>query len=381
MSDWAAGYVSDVEYLSGYYGHQEPGLLNLACLINGYQPPAIEGGYSYCDLGCGFGETVRVLAAANPQSEFHGVDFNPAHIARAEAIANDSGLANLTFHDASFDALAKGEGATLPKFDYIAAHGVYSWISEENRAALLRFIDRFAKPGAIVYISYNSLPSSAPLLPVQWLLRECAGLYPGRSDQRFLSAVALLDKYAGAGAQFLKDSKPLQDIKDMPEAQAAHYGSHEYLNECWHPYFFSDLAREMTTAKLSYGASAYLLHNFKEFLFLPEQIALLDELPDPNLRETVKDFFQPLGLRRDIFMRGARKLTASRQRRLLDKVRLVLKVNRSQAVFKIKVPAGGGEDRRGHLWAGVRCLGRGPQDPGRALRVAGVEKEKGALAD
>ena len=340
MTDWADGYVSDVEYLSGFYTHQEAGLMSLACLINGFQPPDMEGGYSYCDLGCGFGETLLVLAAANPQSEFRGVDFNPAHVARAEAMGRKAGLTNVSFHEVGFDALARGEGAKLPRFDFLAAHGVYSWISEANRRALLAVLERYAKPGAAVYISYNSLPSSTPVIPVQWLLREYAALVPGRSDQRFLAAVGLLDKLSESGAHFLKDSKPFKDLKRMPESQAAHYGSHEYLNDSWQPSFFADVARAAAGSKLHFAGSAQITHAFKEFLFRPEQIALLEELPDPLIRETVKDFFQPLGLRRDVFVRGAQRLTETKRHQLLEQVRLTLKVERSRARFEIPIPLG-----------------------------------------
>lgn len=87
MSDWSAGYVSDIEYLPGFYREQGPAHLTLSCLINGIAPPSTANGFDYCELGCGHGTTVALFAAANPQGRFHAVDFHPAHIARARDAA------------------------------------------------------------------------------------------------------------------------------------------------------------------------------------------------------------------------------------------------------------------------------------------------------
>ena len=39
MTSWSNGYVSDIEYLPGFYADQTPGHLQLACLIKGFEPP------------------------------------------------------------------------------------------------------------------------------------------------------------------------------------------------------------------------------------------------------------------------------------------------------------------------------------------------------
>ena len=56
--------------------------LALAATLAGYEPPDLAGRFTYCELGCGRGKTSLVLAAVNPEAEFHAIDFNPAHIAQ-----------------------------------------------------------------------------------------------------------------------------------------------------------------------------------------------------------------------------------------------------------------------------------------------------------
>ena len=65
MDDWAAGYVSDVEYGSGFYVAQAPEMANLVSLIRGYRPRDLQRGYTFCELGCGSGSTLSVLAAGD----------------------------------------------------------------------------------------------------------------------------------------------------------------------------------------------------------------------------------------------------------------------------------------------------------------------------
>ena len=86
MSDWSSGYVSDVEYVGSFYGDLAPPVIDFTCLMNGVAPPARNGRFAYCELGCGVGLTTTCLAAANPQGDFFGVDFNPVEILETNRI-------------------------------------------------------------------------------------------------------------------------------------------------------------------------------------------------------------------------------------------------------------------------------------------------------
>jgi len=64
------------------------------------------------------------------------------------------------------------ERSDLPDFDFITLHGIYSWISPENRRTIVEFMRRKLKPGGIVYISYNCMPGWAGMMPLRRLLVE-----------------------------------------------------------------------------------------------------------------------------------------------------------------------------------------------------------------
>ncbi len=130
--DWTEGYVAEIEYTSGFYQELAPSLLSFAALVAGYQAPPIDRPFTCFELGCGKGISANLIAAANPAGRFYANDFNPAHIVFARALAADARLENVTFLEKSFAELG---GEELPDFDYITLHGVYSWVSAENRRA------------------------------------------------------------------------------------------------------------------------------------------------------------------------------------------------------------------------------------------------------
>lgn len=342
MSGWSAGYTSDIEYLSSFYPEQTPRRLSLACLLCGHEPPALEARYRYCELGCGQGLTLNVLAAADSGGHFVGVDFNPAHIARARALAAAAGLENVEFHEASFEELAEpGNRLLSTPFDVVALHGVYSWISAENRRALVELLRRHVNPGGLVYAGYNAMPGWAPALPLQRLLVDSADLNSGRSDRQIETAIGLAGDLVRAGALYNHLNPFLDDMREHVENGHIRYLVHEYLNRHWEPRYFADVAREFGEAKLTFVGSASLFENFDHLHLTPEQREFLATVPAP-LRETIKDHCVNRRFRRDVFVRGAQTLSDQQRTQRLRAIRLVLVIPRSAVDLKLKLPVGEG---------------------------------------
>lgn len=340
MSDWTSGYVSDVEYVGSFYGDLAPPVIDFTCLMNGVAPPATQGRYAYCELGCGVGLTTTCLAAANPDGDFFGVDFNPAHIARARVLADDAGLANLTFLESGFEELVGSDAPALPMFDYVTLHGVYSWVGTTIRADIVRFLRRYLKPGGAVYLSYNAMPGWSLGVGVQKLLHEIGMRASGGAEQRVEQAIRLAEKMTEVGAGFLKENPFLKSVVDTLATGDRRYLAHEYLNAGWRALFFSDVAEDLAEAKLGFVGSSKVIENFQDLLLNADQRQLLSQIDDRVLRELVKDFCTPRRLRRDVFVRGHRRLTTREHELRLTEMLLVMKVPRSQASFAIPVPQG-----------------------------------------
>ncbi len=361
MDSWGQGYVTDLEYTAGFYAEQSPAILRLACLLNGIDTPPIDDGFTYCELGCGVGVTALILAASNPRGRFVAVDFHPVHILKARSVAHAAGLTNIEFLEHSFEQLADGGSAALPPLDFITLHGVYSWVSHETRRQIVSIMARHLKPGGLAYVSYNAMPGSAQRQPVQRLLWDLAALTPSRSDQRIARAIEQLDALKTAGARALAGNEFASDAMKQLKHGAEQYLAHEYLNEHWNPMYHADLARELAAAKLTYAGSANLIENFAEVMLDAEQREFLNSLGAPHLRETLRDFCTNKTFRKDVFVRGAHQLSASRQLAQLSQIKLALLVPREEFKFEIEAPAGKGDLNRAVYGAVVDALAEGPR--------------------
>lgn len=127
-------------------------LATVATLL-GLAPPALAG-CRVLEVGCSDGANLLPMAATMPQATFVGCDLSEAAIATARAAADAIGVANATFFARDLAALTADDGP----FDYIVAHGVYSWVPADVRDALLAVMRRTLTPSGIAFVSYNVLP-------------------------------------------------------------------------------------------------------------------------------------------------------------------------------------------------------------------------------
>ena len=324
MQDWGSGYVTDLAYTEGFYPAQSPQRLALAAIVNGTEPPDVDRAFSYCELGSGRGLTTLILTAANPEAEFHGVDFNPAHIAHSQSQARAAGLTNIDWHEKSFGDLAGRGGDSFPMFDFITMHGVWTWIAPEMQTAVLEFIDTHLKPGGLLFVSYNGMPAWNLAAPIQRIVKELAALSPGRSDVSINRAIEMLDSLVQAKMIPPRFQEGVKRLTEGPHRQNLTYLAHEYLNEHWKPAYHADVARALATAKLSFVGCTSLLRNFRNLLLTEPQRALLDTLPNPELCETLKDFCVDQWFREDVYVRGSRRMTEERRDSLLKMLRLTM---------------------------------------------------------
>lgn len=307
--DWASGYVTDLGYTHGFYRELTPAILRFAALARGFETCIkLSGPITYCELGCGQGLSANLLAAANPEMELYATDFNPEQISSARRLAEAAGSANIHFFDDSFAQFEARKD--LPKFDIIALHGIYSWIAEEHRNTIVRFIDAHLKPGGLVYISYNCLPGWAGLAPLRQLMRMGVADSPGALSSKIDASFASIDRLEAIGAKYFRAIPNLKAQFDKLKSMNRNYLAHEYLNADWTLFYHSDVAAELDRARLSYVASAHLLDHVDSINLTADQQTLLREVSNTAKRETLRDYIVNQQFRRDIFGRGAIPLSA-----------------------------------------------------------------------
>lgn len=332
MTDWTAGYVADISYTFGYYQELNPLRARMAFLACGLVPPS-EGGV-HCELGFGQGMSTNIHAAAS-KSTWYANDFNPAQASFAQEVAAASGAsAHLT--DEAFADFCKRDD--LPEFDSIGLHGIWSWINDENRAVIVDFIKRKLKVGGALYISYNTQPGWAAMVPMRDLLAEhtdVMGVAGAGITNRIDGALEFADKLMATNPAYLRANPVVAERLKKLKQHDRSYLAHEYFNRDWLPMPFSKMAQWLEPAKVNFACSADYLSQVSLVNFTPEQAALLKEIPDPMFQETVRDFIVNAQFRKDYWVKGARKLNALEQAQAYREQKVMLAVHRESVSLKV----------------------------------------------
>ena len=337
MSDWTAGYVADIGYTYGYYPELNPLRVKLAFLNQGLVFPEVG---TACELGFGQGLSVAMHAAASVV-EWHGTDFNPAQAGYAQQLAAVSG-SGARLYDQAFDEFARR--TDLPQFDYIGLHGIWSWISDENRAVIVEFIRTRLKVGGVLYISYNTLPGWAAFAPMRHLLSQHAAVMGAEGNgtlNRIDGAVDFAEKLLATNPLYSRVNTSIADRMTRLKTMPKQYLAHEYFNRDWVPMHFATMAEWLEPAKLQFACTAHPSEQVDALNLNAEQQQFLKSIPDANLRESTRDFIVNQQFRRDYWVKGARKLNAIDQAEALRLIKVVLVAYRPD--ISLKMTGGVGE--------------------------------------
>ncbi|HEY7394412.1 MAG TPA: class I SAM-dependent methyltransferase [Gemmatimonadaceae bacterium] len=313
------GYVDDVPYTFHFTRELAPAWLDFVVTLHGFEAPSRTHGFTWCELGCGQGLTAAIFAGTHPTGDFHGIDAYAPHIERARRLCAGAGVYNLTLHATDFASACEQD---LPPFDYIVAHGVYTWIDAQGKGDMRRFIDRHLKPGGVVFVSYNSMPGWANDSPFQFLVREVARTTAGSSTQQFVAAVKQIDALTAAGAPALASSyMATGGLEKLRQDLPNNYFAHEFLPSAWQPLYVTQVRADMAGLGLVPAGSATVRENFDSFVLTRAAREALADIADADVRELARDFFLDQRFRRDVFVRGARRISdEERDQRLMDSV-------------------------------------------------------------
>ncbi len=363
----AAGYVADVAYPDHFQRELMPTWLHATSVALGYAAPDIARAYRWCELGCGSGLSALVAAACNPLGHVTAVDIDPAQIARARAVAEACGLRNIDFIAADLRDWdqADGEG-----FDFIVANGLWSWVGEDVRAAILAIVATRLRPGGLLQIGYMSHPGASSLQAAHKLMREAAPFADGDSGQRAVAALGLLQQLADGGAGYFADQPGVRTQLDAMRRESPAYLAHEFLGATWQPQHAADVIRRLATIDCGFIGSATPLENI-DALSVPAGLQpLLRGMPPGPLAETVRDLARHQSQRRDLFQRSARALDASAHLAALDALVFTALPGAPAAAtgdLRFQTRIGPVEGPRAWFDPVLRALAAGPQ-PFAALR-------------
>jgi SAM-dependent methyltransferase len=130
----------------------------------------LERGAKVADVGCGHGASTIVMAEAFPKSTFFGFDFHDASVARANELAAESGLENVSFEVATAKRFPGRDYDLVAYFDCLhdmgdPVGGVKHTLQAMKRDGTLMIVEPFAhdeleknlNPVGRMYYSFSTM--------------------------------------------------------------------------------------------------------------------------------------------------------------------------------------------------------------------------------
>ncbi|WP_374441539.1 methyltransferase [Stella sp.] len=291
-----AGYPTGVAYPATHQPRIAPAHLAAVAWLAGAGHPAIDRPYRFCELGSGTGFTTNLLAAANPFAEFHAVDFNPAHVAEGRRLAEAGALPNVRHHALDFAAAR----AALPDLDFVALHGVWTWVDDAARRDVLAFLAERLRPGGLVYVSYTARPGMDGVAALRGAMAAAGLLADDRPPPERLARLAgWLARLRAAQPEFAEGDPTLAAYVEALPAMDEAGALHDLLAPDWRAEFHGSVRAAMATAGLDWVGDADLAMNLPGAGLPPAQAALLAA----GGGEAVKDLLLRRAFRRDVYRR------------------------------------------------------------------------------
>jgi SAM-dependent methyltransferase len=213
--------------------------------------PATPARCRVLEIGCGDGGNLIPMALALPRSEFTGIDRAERAVAQGRSVAAALGLSNIMLRQLDLMQAHR----ELGEFDYIIAHGIYSWVPPEVREGLLRLCRASLAPQGVAYVSYNAYPG----FHRREMFREML-LYHLRDiedpDDRVRQARELIESLTrgqseGQPARVLFD----EEVRHLSESEAW-YLYHDDLAPTNHALYFHEFIAHARRQALEYLAEA-----------------------------------------------------------------------------------------------------------------------------
>jgi len=266
---------------------------------------ALPGRCRVLELGAGDGANLVPLAYALPESTFVGLDRACAAIERGRAMASALGLTNVRLECADLMDVTPEIGT----FDFIIAHGVFSWVPEPVRMRLLAIVQHCLAPAGVAFISYLALPGSH----VRNMMRDMMLFHVrGQTDpaERVRQASALIQVIAEAGPAKTWSGYTqavLDEVRNSDESVLFH----DYLAEINAPYYFIQFHEIASRHGLQFLSEAEYPAGFFEVADPTPQVAhALESLRrDVLLREQYYDFVRCRRFRQSLLVRSDVSIT------------------------------------------------------------------------
>lgn len=248
---------SELGYKSMPFPYTTPATLEAYAALVGVSAPNPKTA-RVLELGATYGGNIISQALFNPDATFVGIELSQEQVEKGNEVIANAGLTNVSLVQSDIASI----GSEIGTFDYIIAHGVYSWVDDGVKDALLRLIDEHLAEDGIAYISYNTYPGWHTMEEVRQLM-----MFSNRDKAQFNHKEKVLHgKTIGSivGSQILKydnlkerNSKFLGALRSVMQKNE-YYVGHDHLEPNNDPVYFYQFNDHLGAHNLAYLCDADL---------------------------------------------------------------------------------------------------------------------------
>ena len=248
---------SELGYKSMPFPYTTPATLEAYAALVGISAPNPKTA-RVLELGATYGGNIISQALFNPDATFVGIELSQEQVEKGNEVIANAGLTNVSLIQSDIASI----GSEIGTFDYIIAHGVYSWVDDGVKDALLRLIDEHLAEDGIAYISYNTYPGWHTMDEVRQLM-----MFSNRDKAQFNHKEKVLHgKTIGSivGSQILKydnlkerNSKFLGALRSVMQKDE-YYVGHDHLEPNNDPVYFYQFNDHLGAHNLAYLCDADL---------------------------------------------------------------------------------------------------------------------------
>ena len=297
MPDTSKTSYDEFPYESLPVAGTHPDRLATHAWLAGVQAPPLET-CRVLELGCAGGGNLIPMAVELPRAQFVGVDLSAAQVADGNAVIRALQLSNIKLIACSVMDVDDSFG----QFDYIIAHGIYSWVPNPVQEKILEICNHRLVPNGVAYVSYNTLPGWHTRGMIRDLMRYHALQFP-EPDKRVPEARAIVDFLArGVPDENSAYGKLLRSELELLRSTPDHYILHEYLEELNEPLYFHEFIERAYRHGLQYLTDAEIV-TMQPSRFPPNIADTVRKLASDLIRgEQLMDFLTNRTFRQTLLM-------------------------------------------------------------------------------
>ena len=273
----------ELTYKSAAFAQSSPYKLEACATLLGINPPPCKNA-KVLEIGCSFGGNLIPFAVNNENARVVGIDLSGEQIRRGKEIVKEIGLSNLELIHGDICEFKSDE-----KFDYIIAHGVFSWVPDFVKEAILRVVRENLSQNGVAFISYNTYPGWKVKDVVRDLMLLAAKDKESTEDRLKAAKEALLvykDFLLTKDNEYYEKKIPAKMLMHWVEevlSKSDFYIAHEFLEDINDPFYFKDF-----NSMLVKNGLTYLCEYTLEDIFVPDLgISRVDDYKNDKFKDRI----------------------------------------------------------------------------------------------